>query len=855
MLGIRASMEKNRPALALLPKILLVMIAFLLMVVTSTVYCSKMLYRHLEQDTIDVLTKVKLQIESELSAQNLSALLISQSVREMILNNTTEEELSEYLQNITDYIVSESNILSLSNNGVYGFFDIYGDKFLAGASLPVPDNYKPKEHLWYQAAVMANGDLAITTAQDSLLQNSGVITYSCRFFDNEGNPLGVLSIDTSLDSIKRHISEITIAEYSYGLLLNENLDVLIHPSQELIGKNANDIDGIFNNELLADNGFIKYEGQNYAGIKTIASACRLENGWILCVKISKTQYFHELTNMKRSISILGVILATLLSVVLISIDSQKRRANERTQIMLDSMPLGVSFLDKSFRSIDCNQALVNLFELSDKQEYLERRDEFSAQYQPCGKLSEVKKWERIGIALTQGYDRFEWMHQSPGGELIPCEKTLVRAKHQNEHFVLVYTRDLRELKAAIAEIHKAEEDLRLALAVAEDSAKAKSEFLGNMSHELRTPMNGILGFLRIALQSETFENQRKSIIQAENSAKDLLKMIDNVLDFTEIENNKTQMNAAPFKLPALFGDISNTYVLPTKAKGLTLSFSYPAELPDEMVGDSQKLKQVLCHLIDNAIKFTDKGKISVRASIKHLSAAHIDLEFYVRDTGIGLLPEQMDSLFTPFWQADTTATRKYGGTGLGLALSKYLVKLPGGKIWAESVHEEGSTFYFTTRFRLSGNSESTPQTHDNTPVLPGAEEITENPCTSGGLLVLLVEDVEINQIIAEELLVNLGFAVDIANNGQEALDMLTQKNYSVVLMDIQMPVMDGLTATKKIRQIAEYKNLPIIAVSAHSLPADKEKSLDYGMNDHITKPLDIIILRTTLSKWLSPASE
>jgi len=211
--------------------------------------------------------------------------------------------------------------------------------------------------------------------------------------------------------------------------------------------------------------------------------------------------------------------------------------------------------------------------------------------------------------------------------------------------------------------------------------------------------------------------------------------------------------------------------------------------------------------------------------------------FNVQDTGIGLMPEQMKSLFTPFWQADTSLTRRYGGTGFGLALSKHMVTLLGGEIWVESEYEEGSTFYFTTRFALPA-------------VLHGVDEQTHDPNNTH---LLLVEDVEINQIIAEEMLMSIGYTVDIANNGQEALDMLAVRDYDAVLMDIQMPVMDGLTAARRIRGIDKHKDLPIIAVSAHAMTEDKERSLEYGMNDHITKPLDPDKLVYTLNKWIKPA--
>ena len=417
--------------------------------------------------------------------------------------------------------------------------------------------------------------------------------------------------------------------------------------------------------------------------------------------------------------------------------------------------------------------------------------------------------------------------------------------------LLEHKANQRTQHASLEAIGKVEEELRIALAVAEDSAKTKREFLDNMNHEIRTPMNGVLGFLQIALQSDTLNNQRENLIMAESCAKDLMRILENILDFTKIEENKMLADTVPFSVPDVFSEMSTIYALPVKARGLTLTLSYPADLPDGIVGDPIILKQVLRNLIDNAIKFTEKGKITVQADMSFPDNNHIEMEFCVRDTGIGIKAEQLKSLFEPFWQADASATRKYGGTGFGLALSKHLVTLLGGRIWAESVYDEGSAFHFTARFPLLFSSRTDVSSKVEVPDPPEEPAELTEPYDPAGVRVLLVEDVEINQIIAEEMLKGMGYMVDTAGNGQEALDMLTQQKYNVVLMDIQMPVMDGLTATKIIREKEEYKDLPIIAVSAHSLPADKERSLGCGMNDHITKPLDLTDLNMTLSKWLA----
>jgi len=257
----------------------------------------------------------------------------------------------------------------------------------------------------------------------------------------------------------------------------------------------------------------------------------------------------------------------------------------------------------------------------------------------------------------------------------------------------------------------ARDDLRLALTVAEDNAKVKSEILTNMNHELRTSMNGVLGFLRLALMSKGSVAQQENILRAESSAKGLLMLIDKVLDFKDIESGKMRMNEESFNLSVMFNEISASFAIPVKVKGLVFSLSYPAGFPEKIIGDSHKLRRVLDFLVDNAVKFTNEGRVTVHAKSRSLDEEHIELEFCVSDTGIGIHPDQMKSLFDPFWQADASSTRKYGGIGFGLALSKHLVKMLGGKIWVISEPGKGSTFSFTAHFRIPAACSEESQTN------------------------------------------------------------------------------------------------------------------------------------------------
>jgi len=530
--------------------------------------------------------------------------------------------------------------------------------------------------------------------------------------------------------------------------------------------------------------------------------------------------------------------------------AEMREADERTKIMLDATPLCCNLWDKDFNNIDCNEEAVKLFGLRDKKEYLDRFSELSPERQPDGRLSSEKAQAMITTAFREGGVIFDWMHQKLNGEPVPSEITLVRVKRGDEFIVAGYTRDMREYRKMMAEIKKVEFDLRLARDAAEQSAKSKSEFLANMSHEIRTPMNAILGMLNL-VQSDEFPvlpaRQADYIHKAEQSTKTLLRIINDILDFSKIEAGRLEMENVEFSLTDVLQQMTDMFGPTVKDKGLTFSVDAPPDLPCRLKGDSLRLAQVLLNLIGNSVKFTETGGVSLSVVEVARNEGQTTLQFTVTDTGIGLSQEQIKGLFTPFTQADTSTTRKYGGTGLGLAISKKLAQMMHGEIWCASEPGQGAAFYLTAEFEIIADS------------LPAGtcspaprEEASAPPLDWSNIRpILLVEDNDLNQIIARKLLEKKGLRVELANNGKEALNLLKDGgDYELVLMDIQMPVMDGISATLKIREMEQFRDLPIIAMTAHAMSGDREKSLEAGMNDHVTKPIDMKMLYATLEKWI-----
>ncbi len=540
-------------------------------------------------------------------------------------------------------------------------------------------------------------------------------------------------------------------------------------------------------------------------------------------------------------------------------------AEERTQIMLDAMPLCCTFWDTSFRNIDCNEEAVRLFDLSSKQEFLNRFFDLSPQFQPNGRLSLELALERIQAAFSTGRIRFEWTHQKLNGEPIPMEITLVRVKRGSGYIVVGYMRDLRELKAMLGEMRETEKELRLARDLAEKSARAKSEFLANMSHEIRTPMNAVLGMTHLLSSTEMTEKQRLYVEKADHSARLLLYIINDILDFSKIDAGRMEMESIPFSVRKLIRNVNGVITEQAEAKALVLRIAVGTDVPDFLVGDPLRLEQILLNLAGNAVKFTPSGEVSLRVSLdappQTSSPGQVRLLFEIRDTGIGMSAEQVASLFTPFSQADASITRKYGGTGLGLAICRSLVEMMGGTIWCASRPNEGSLFSFTATFPLAdreiSGGRARPAPAEDDVFVPEAlpaetradADIEDDFADLRGMRVLLAEDNDINQMIARELLAAKGIVVDVAGTGLEALAALERGKYDLVLMDIQMPEMDGLTATARIRANPAHADMPVVAMTAHAMVGDREISLGGGMDDHLTKPIEPHKLYTALRKW------
>jgi two-component system sensor histidine kinase/response regulator len=677
--------------------------------------------------------------------------------------------------------------------------------------------------------------------------------------------------------------------------------------------------------------------------------------------------------MLFSFSVTGMLALQFVGVF--SFSQRLKATKENLQVALDYMPGGMMAMDANNDVMLANTRVNELYDLPPNsvkegkslRQIVERilanggTDDAGAAFSVDGTLDRFSSKENSSVVLKTGNNRVVEVMIAPtplGGSV-------------------AISTDISERKKMIS-------DLREAKDLAEEATRAKSDFLANMSHEIRTPMNAILGMTHLALKTELNSKQSDYLQKAHNSATSLLGIINDILDFSKIEAGKLDMEAVDFNLDEALSNVAALIGNKAQEKGLEFLFQVPSDLPRFLVGDPLRLGQVLINLSNNAVKFTESGEVVISVERIEESETEVTLKFTVRDTGIGLTEKQIGKLFQSFSQADSSTTRKYGGTGLGLTISKKLTEMMRGEIWVESVSGEGSSFIFTAKFAKAETAEQAGWSltedlrhkpvlvvDDNEtsrlifkeilesfsfevtlansgiegieavgqanpafelvlmdwqmPGLDGFKTIEEIRNLSGlaqqpkiilatafnrediikeaeeaqldgfmikpvdpsmmfdavmgafgkqgarssrlkiandydteslrpvlGAHILLAEDNEINQQIAQELLEGAGFFVDIANNGVEAVKMVGAGNYDLVLMDVQMPEMDGHEATMRIREESAFKDLPILAMTAGAMTEDKERAKEAGMNDHVSKPIEIRKLFEALAQWIKP---
>jgi len=501
---------------------------------------------------------------------------------------------------------------------------------------------------------------------------------------------------------------------------------------------------------------------------------------------------------------------------------------------------GLALLDLDTQVfIEWNQRVLEMYGYSAKEFAKLQPEDLDAQ----SDLEGIKQSEEN--ILQKGWDKLTAKHKTKSGKLLDVLVSARAFELENRKVLFVTFHDITDQV-------KQEEEIRKAQKEADKANKAKSEFLANMSHEIRTPLNGIIGLTGIVRQTELTSMQRDYLDKAINASHALLHIINDILDYSKIEAGKLEIASEEFSLSELLKSVANLFGFSIAQKDLECIFKIDENIPDHLYGDSLRIAQVLHNLIGNAIKFTSQGSIQAGLKLLERKVHSVSLEFSIKDTGIGISQEKQQKLFKAFEQGDSSTTKEYGGTGLGLMISKQLIELMNGEIFVQSKEGEGSCFSFVLELNVA-SEETFAQNPFRVSEYSLQEEQdlipSESYHASKSQKILLVEDNEINQLVAQNMLEEYGFEVVIAHNGKEAVLHAKEESFCLIFMDLQMPVMDGYEATQKIKEFDP--NTPIVALSAAVMQEDREKTRELKMVEHLAKPIDKQELENVIKKYCS----
>jgi len=839
-------------------QILFVAIAFGLMVLASYWFVSDLERKHLQRDVKNAISNTEASIIADLKEPETILAGFSETIRGMILRGDSEKTVREYISFMNNYMQDNEKNRLLGVMGFYGYFDFFGRRyFTESEDWTPPKGYDLQSRPWYIAAIRANGDIGVTEPYKNLrVGDVAVITFSRRIFDDDGEALGIISLDIKLDRVKQHAINTQFAENGYGFLLSESRELIAHPEPSVLGMHFHDVKSKIASyeEELINNGFVnEVISTDYRGIESIVFLERLQNGWYMGVVTPRDKYYQSTRSMALFLTVMGALLATGLIAILLVMFNELNKENEKSQKMahwynsiLDAIPLPITVTDADTKWTFINTAVEKFLGITFEE----------AIGKPCNNWGiNICNTPDCGIVCARR--GLKQTYFSEGDSSYQVDVAILKDINDETMGYIEIVQDITNLK----QITKKQAD-------AEAANAAKSAFLAKVSHEIRTPMNAILGITEIQLRNGSLPADTKNALdRIYNSGYMLLGIINDILDLSKIEAGKLELFPVEYDFPSLINDTVVLNIVRYESKPITFSLHVDENIPLMLFGDELRIKQILNNLLSNAFKYTASGVVSMTVSLESAQIAAqaeqrrpepggVTLVFCISDTGQGMTPEQLDKLFDEYMRFNMETNRAIEGAGLGMSITKHLVRLMNGNIEVQSKQGKGSTFtvYLPQKISAGGagviGKELAEKIGQMSPVKSAHKKkapIIYEYMPYGKILV--VDDVETNLYVTRGLISPYGLSVDTASSGYEVIEKVKRGLiWDIIFMDHFMPGMDGVEAARIIRGLGYIK--PIVALTANVVSGQAEMFFANGFDDFISKPIDIRQLDLILNKYI-----
>jgi PAS domain S-box-containing protein len=829
-------------------QILFVLAAFALMVVSSYVYVRSIEYDHLRNNARITLSQMQTTISSDLRESKTMLDNVAETIRNMALRGIDFKEIKMFMADMSNNTIKEKQSLENIMN-IYGVFDVYGGEFYSGIEQNFPADYVPASP-WYKAALNVKDEVAVVDPYFDASLGSVIITFARRIFNETGEQMGIICMDVKFNKTSEQIANnVQLTENSFGMMLNHRLEIIAHQSPKFLGTELHDLNSdiaLFSDDLIRGKDIFEREINNYKGEKSVAFLKPIENGWFIGIITPQEEYYKNVDKMAQFLFVLGIILSFILSSILIRMIKAKqitdalvhRKNLELTYInhwyesILDSVPFFIYVQDSAMRITFINSAAESFLGKKRKE----------AIGMPCSIWNtSLCKTDNCAITCAKhGQMRTHFTHEG--------------ASYQ------IDVKELRDLDDKIDGYIEVIQDIteveRMAKAEAENANRAKSAFLAKMSHEIRTPMNAIMGATEIQIQDETLPSRtREAFMVIYNSSSLLLGIINNILDLSKIEADKMELVVTKYEIASLINDTVQLNVIRNNSKPIKFELFVDENIPEKLIGDEIRIKQILNNLLSNAFKYTEKGKIKLSIYVEKGEKHNVNIIFKLSDSGQGMTQEQVGKLFTAeYIRFNLESNRLIEGTGLGINIIHHLTQMMGGEISVDSKLGEGTTFTVCLPQKRIGDGILGKEQVGNLMRLRTSDTAKirsvqfEREYMPYGKI-MIVDDVESNLYVAKGLMAPYGLSIETAYSGPEAIDKIKAGNiYDIIFMDHMMPKMDGLEAVKIIRNM-EYKHC-IVALTANALVGRAEMFLQNGFDAYISKPIDSRELNILLNDFI-----